>query len=132
MPFLWEGAQNWRFLEVGGTHQFPVQRDDHLLSPIHHTVLDTGQDAVGLLGQLGTLLAHVQQTVDQHPQVLLRQAAPATLPQACSAAGVVVTQVQDSALGLVEPHPIGLGRWIQPVQIPLQSLPTLQQVNTPT
>ncbi|PKU39790.1 hypothetical protein llap_9902 [Limosa lapponica baueri] len=46
--------------------------------------------------------------------------------------GVGVTQVQDPALGLVEPHPIGLSPSIQPVQIPLQSPPTLQQVDTPT
>ena len=46
--------------------------------------------------------------------------------------GVVVTQVQDPALGLVEPHTVGLGPSMQPVQIPLQSLPTLQQISTPT
>ncbi|KAJ7422223.1 hypothetical protein BTVI_15097 [Pitangus sulphuratus] len=85
------------------------------------------QDAIGLLGHLGTLLAHVQPAVKQHPQVLFHQAAfqslflqPVVLP------GVVVTQGQDPA-GLVEPHPIGLGPSIQPVQIPLQSLPKLQQ-----
>jgi len=46
--------------------------------------------------------------------------------------GVVATKVQDPALGLVEPHTIDLGPSIQPVQIPLQSLPTLEQINTPT
>jgi len=40
--------------------------------------------------------------------------------------------MQDLALGLVEPHTIDLGPLIQPVQIPLQSLPTLMQINTPT
>ncbi|KAK4817614.1 hypothetical protein QYF61_020409 [Mycteria americana] len=40
--------------------------------------------------------------------------------------------MQDLALGLVEPHTIGLGPWIQPVQVPLQSLPPLKQINTPT
>jgi len=44
--------------------------------------------------------------------------------------GVVVTQVQDPALGPVEAHTVGLGPLIQPVQIPLQSLPTLKQINT--
>jgi len=43
-----------------------------------------------------------------------------------------MTQVQDLALGLVEPHTIGLGPLIQPVQVPLQSLPTLEQIDTPT
>ncbi|KAK4810511.1 hypothetical protein QYF61_004291 [Mycteria americana] len=46
--------------------------------------------------------------------------------------GVAVAQVQDLTLGLVEPHTIGLGPSIQPVQVPLQSLPTLKQINTPT
>ncbi|KAF1539665.1 Clusterin-associated protein 1, partial [Eudyptula minor] len=43
--------------------------------PAGHTVSDTGQNTIGLLGRLGTLLAHVQPAVDQHPQVLFRQAA---------------------------------------------------------
>jgi len=34
-------------------------------------------------------------------------------------------------LGLVEPHTTGLGPLIQSVQIPLQSLPTLKQMDTP-
>ncbi|KAK4818847.1 hypothetical protein QYF61_020066 [Mycteria americana] len=42
---------------------------------------------------------------------------PATLPQACSI-----------AIGLVEPHTIGLSPLTQPVQ----SLPTLKQINTPS
>ncbi|MCQ4078742.1 hypothetical protein FK519_28640 [Klebsiella pneumoniae] len=43
-----------------------------------------------------------------------------------------MTKVQDLALGLVEPHTVHLGPSIQPVQIPLQSLPTLEQIDTPT
>ncbi|KAK4813458.1 hypothetical protein QYF61_006249 [Mycteria americana] len=46
--------------------------------------------------------------------------------------GVVVTQVQDLALSLVEPHTTGPSPSIQPVQVPLQSLPPLKQINTPT
>jgi len=42
-----------------------------------------------------------------------------------------VTQVQDPALSLVEPRTVGLGPSIQPVQILLQSLPTLKQINCP-
>ncbi|TRZ08266.1 hypothetical protein HGM15179_018840 [Zosterops borbonicus] len=44
----------------------------------------------------------------------------------------VVTDVQDPALGFVEPPIIDLSPSIQLVQIPLQSLPTLQQINTLT
>lgn len=46
-------------------------------------------------------------------------------------ARVVVIQVQDAALCLAESHAICLGPRIQPVQIPLRSLPTVQQINTP-
>ncbi|KAK4818798.1 hypothetical protein QYF61_019519 [Mycteria americana] len=96
--------------------------------------LNTGfEDAIGFLGHLGTLLAHSQVAINQHPQVLFCRAAFQPLfPKPVALHGVVVTQVQDPALGLVEPHTIGLCPWIQPVQIPLQNLPTLKQINTPT
>ncbi|KAK1197855.1 CFTR regulator, partial [Pygoscelis papua] len=41
-------------------HQGRVQGHDHFPTPAGHTISDTGQDAIGLLGRLGTLLAHVQ------------------------------------------------------------------------
>ncbi|KAK4809818.1 hypothetical protein QYF61_014286 [Mycteria americana] len=46
--------------------------------------------------------------------------------------GVAVAQVQELALSLVEPHTIGPSPSIQPAQVPLQSLPALQQINPPT
>ncbi|KAK4832105.1 hypothetical protein QYF61_020732 [Mycteria americana] len=52
-------------------------------------------------------------------------------PKPVALHGVAVAQVQDPTFGLVEPHTIGLGPLIQPVQVPLQSLPTLKQINTP-
>ncbi|KAK4824165.1 hypothetical protein QYF61_011292, partial [Mycteria americana] len=108
-------------------------RDDHFPTPAGHTIPDTSQDAVGLLGHLGTLLAHIQLAIDQYLQVLFHQAAFQPLfPKPVALHGVVVTQVQDQALSLVERHTIGLGALIQPVQIPLQSLPTPKQINTPT
>jgi len=45
--------------------------------------------------------------------------------------GVVVTQGQDPAFGLVEPHTVGLDPSIQSVQISLQSLPTLKEIDIP-
>ncbi|KAK4814386.1 hypothetical protein QYF61_018145 [Mycteria americana] len=114
-------------------HHCQVQGNDHFPSPAGHTIFDTSQDAVGLLGPLGTLLAHIQAAVNQHPQVLLCQAAFQPLfPNPVALHRVVVAQVQDPALSLVEPHTIGLGPSIQPVQVPLQSLPTLKQINIPT
>ncbi|KAK4827493.1 hypothetical protein QYF61_018793 [Mycteria americana] len=114
-------------------HQCRVQGHDHFPSPAGHTISDTSQDAIGFLGHLGTLLARIQAAVNQHPQVLLHQAAFQPLfPKPGALHGVVVTQVQDPPLGLVEPHTIGLGPLIQPVQVPLQSLPSLKQIDTPT
>ncbi|KAK4823949.1 hypothetical protein QYF61_008335 [Mycteria americana] len=109
-------------------HQCQVQGDNHFPSPAGHTVPDTSQDAIGFLGHLGTLLAHrwhttgtpIQPDIDHHPQVLFHQAAFQPLfPKPVALHGVVVTQVQDLALGLVEPHTIDLGPSIQPVQISL-------------
>ncbi|KAK4819760.1 hypothetical protein QYF61_010895 [Mycteria americana] len=112
-------------------HQCPVQGHDHCPRPAGHAISDTNQDAIGLLGHLGTLLAHIQPAVNQHPQVLFHQAAFQPLfPKPVALHGVAVAQVQDPALSLVEPPTIGLGPWIQPVQVPLQSLPALQQINT--
>ncbi|KAJ7427217.1 integral membrane protein dgcr2 idd [Willisornis vidua] len=44
--------------------------------------------------------------------------------------GVVVAKVQDQALGLAKPHPIGISPSIQPVQVPLQSPSTLYRIDT--
>jgi len=55
--------------------QCRVQGHGHLPTPAGHTIPDKSQDAIGLLGHLGTLLAHVQPDVDQHPQVLFCWAA---------------------------------------------------------
>ncbi|KAK4826516.1 hypothetical protein QYF61_010013 [Mycteria americana] len=113
-------------------HQCRVQGHDHFPSPAGHTIPDASQDAIDFLGHLGTLLAHIQLAVYQYPQVLLCWAAfQPRFPKPVALHGAVVTQVQDLALGLVESHTIGLGPSIQPVQVPLQSLPPLKQINTP-
>ncbi|KAK4831631.1 hypothetical protein QYF61_018571 [Mycteria americana] len=106
---------------------------DYFPTPAGHTIPDTSQDAIGFLGRLGTPLAHIQPAVNQHSQVLLCWAAFQPLfPKPVALHGVAVAQVQDLALGLVKPHTIDLGPSIQPVQVPLQSLPPLKQINTPT
>jgi len=96
-----------------------LQGHDHLPTPAGHTIPETSQDAVGLLCHLGTLLAHVQLAVKQHPKVLFRWAAfQPLLPKPVVLHGVIVTQVQDLAFGLVEPLTVGHGPLIQSVQIP--------------
>ncbi|KAK4811306.1 hypothetical protein QYF61_023358 [Mycteria americana] len=73
---------------------------NHFPTPAGHTVPDRSQDAVGFLGHLGTLLAHIQPAVNQ---VLFRLAAFQPLfPKPVALHGVAVAQVQDLALGLVQ------------------------------
>ncbi|KAK4826058.1 hypothetical protein QYF61_004173 [Mycteria americana] len=104
-------------------HQCQVQGADHFPSPAGHAIPDTSQDAIGFLGRLGTLLAHIQPAVNQHPQVLLCQAAFQPLfPKPVALHGVVVAQVQDLALSLFEPHRIDLGPSIQPFQLSMLSM----------
>ncbi|TRZ19222.1 hypothetical protein HGM15179_007895 [Zosterops borbonicus] len=43
---------------------------------------------------------------------------------------VIMAKMQDSALGLIKPHPIGFHPSIQPFQVSLQSPPTFQQCDT--
>ncbi|KAK4826879.1 hypothetical protein QYF61_011998, partial [Mycteria americana] len=47
-------------------HQCRVQGHDHFLSPAGHTISDTSQDAIGLLGQQFILTAHIQYFVRIH------------------------------------------------------------------
>ena len=93
---------------------------------------DTSQDVTGHLGHLGTLLSHVQaSSISQHHQTLfLCTAFQPLCPKPVALHGVSVTKVQDPSLSHVEPPSIGLWPFIQPVQVPLQGLSTLQKVNT--
>ncbi|KAK4810173.1 hypothetical protein QYF61_010485 [Mycteria americana] len=132
IPLVVGGPKLNTVLEVR-PHQCRVQGHNHFPSHAGHAIFDTSQDAIGFLGHLGTLLAHIQPAVNQHAQVLFCLAAFQPLfPKPVALHGVAVAQVQDSTLGLVKPHTIGPSPSIQPVQVPLQSLPTLKQINTPT
>ncbi|KAK4810734.1 hypothetical protein QYF61_007708 [Mycteria americana] len=74
-------------------HHCRVQGHDRFPSPAGHAISDTSQDAIGFLGRLGTLLAHIQAAVNQHSQVLFRWAAFQPLfPKPVALHGVVVTQ----------------------------------------
>ncbi|KAJ7426012.1 hypothetical protein WISP_19978 [Willisornis vidua] len=110
-------------------HQRRVQGKDHCPGPAGHTILDPGQDPIGLLGHLGTMLAHVELPVNPNPQVLLPLAALQPLcAQPVLLQEVVVAKGQDPALGLVELYPTGISLSLQPIQVPLQSPPALQPV----
>ncbi|RMC05521.1 hypothetical protein DUI87_18715 [Hirundo rustica rustica] len=103
---------------------------NHFPNPAGYTIPDIGQDAIGLLGQLSTLLDHVQAAANQYPQVpfCLATVRP-HCPQPVVLQGVVVTKVQDLALSLVKLYIVGFSPSIQPVQVALQSSPTLQQID---
>ena len=45
------------------------QRGNHFPALPGCTISDTNQDAIGLLGHLSTLLAHVQASINQHSQI---------------------------------------------------------------
>ena len=94
--------------------------DKYFPSPDSITISDTSQDAIVLLGHLGTLLAHVQPRSKNTPSsISSTQFFQSLCPKPVGLPGVVVATVQDLALGLVEPHPISFSPVIQPVQIPL-------------
>jgi len=83
-----------------------------------------------LLGHLGTLLAHVQSSISQYPQVyFLYTVFQLLCPKPVALPGVVA-KVQDPIFGLVELHLIGFSPAIQPAQIPLQGLAIPRQINT--
>ena len=89
-------------------------------SPAHHTIPDTSQDAIGLLGHLGTLLAHIQPTVQQYTKVPFHQAAfQPLLPKPVGLPGVVVTKMQDPTLGPIETRAAILGPSIHSIHVPL-------------
>ena len=75
-----------------------------------HASFDAAQDIVDFLGCKGTLLAHVQLRIHQYLLSAFWQGCSLSLhPSACSDSGVGTTQVQDFALGFVEPHEVLLG-----------------------
>ncbi|PKU42690.1 rna-directed dna polymerase from mobile element jockey-like [Limosa lapponica baueri] len=94
---------------------------------------DATQDAAGFLCCKCTLPAHVELLIHQHPQVLLLRAALNLFSsQPVFVSGIALTQVQDPALGLVELHEVHTGPPLQPVQVPLDGIPSLQSVDRTT
>ncbi|RMC13421.1 hypothetical protein DUI87_10959 [Hirundo rustica rustica] len=112
-------------------HQCRVQGKNDLPAPAGHTIPDPGQDAIGPLGHLGTLLAHVQLLSPVPPGAFfLLDAVQPHHPQPIILQGVVVAKMQELALGLIKPHLIRLCPSIQLFQISLQSHPTFQLIGT--
>ena len=68
------GSRKYTVLEVG-PNSCRVQGQDDFPSPAQHTIPYTSQDAIGLHGHLGTLLARIETTVHQYTKVPFCQAA---------------------------------------------------------
>ena len=60
------------------------------------------------------------------PQILLLRAVlKPFFTQPVPVLGIALTQVQGFALGLAELHEVGIGPYLNPVQVPLDSIPFL-------
>ena len=95
-----------------------------------HAAGDGAQGAVGLLAYECTLPGHVDLFTHQHPQVPLDRAAlHPFFPQPVWIPGVALTQMQDPALGPVEPHEVHTGPHLQLAQVPLDDIPSLRCVD---
>jgi len=75
------------------------------------------------------LPAHVEFLIHQYHQVLLVRAALSPfIPQPKLILEVTSTQVQNLALGLVEPHEVYRGPLLKLVQVPLDGISSLRPV----
>jgi len=78
-------------------------------------------------------VAHFQLFIHQYPQVLLGRAdLNPFIPQPVLIPGVAPTQMQDLALGLVEPHDVHTGPLTELVQVPLDGIPSFRCVSCTT
>ena len=110
-----------------GSHKGSVEGEKNLPRPAGHIPVDAPQDAIGLLGSQGTLLAHGQLVIHQDTQVPLHRAALQYVrSKPALVHGVVPPQVQYLALALVELHNAPLHPALQPVQVTLNGSTAFQ------
>jgi len=96
-----------------------------------HAAGVAAQGTVGLLGCQRTPPGHAELLVNQHLRVLLLRAALNPF-STLSAVGIAPTHVQDLALGLVELCEVHTGALLQPVQVPLDAIPSPRCVDRTT
>ena len=90
------------------------------------------QGFLGFLGCKHVFSAHVQLFIHQYPQVLLsRTALNPFIPQPLVILRVALTQVQDLALGLVEPQEVHMGPLLKLVQVTVDGILSVRCVNGP-
>jgi len=100
----------------GRSHQSGAEVQNPLPQPAGHVAFDAAQGMAGLLG-CEHIIARLCPTYQYQPVLIL---------------GIAPTQVQDPALGLVEPHEVYLSPLLKPVQVPLDGIPSLQHINCAT
>jgi len=100
-----------------------VEWQNHFALRAGHTSLAAIWDTIGLLGCKRILLAHVS-FISRHSQILLRAALKLFSAQHVFVLRIVPTQMQDLALGLAL-HEVGIDPPLKPVQVPLDSIPSL-------
>lgn len=83
---------------------------------------------MAFLATLAHCLLMFRQMLTNTPRSISSTVFQTLCPKPVALPRVVVTKVQDLSLGLLELHPIGLNRVIQPVQIPLKGLFTLRKI----
>lgn len=77
-----------------------------------------------------TLSAHVESSINQHPQILLPRASPNLFAaQPVPVLEIAPAQMQYLTLGFVELHKIGMVWLLKPVQVPLGSIPLVCQLH---
>ena len=78
-------------------------------------------------------MTHVELLINQYSEVLsLRAVLNPFSTQPVSVFGIALTHVPVLALGLVELHEVHTGPPLQPVQVALDGIPSLQRVNCTT
>ncbi|KAK4829865.1 hypothetical protein QYF61_007257 [Mycteria americana] len=88
-------------------------------------------------GWLSGLRAHIVSSYPAFhppasPSPSLQGCSQSLHPPACIDTGIAPTQVQDLALGFVEPHEVHMGPLLKLVQVPLDGIPSLRHVNCTT
>ena len=107
------------------SHQSGVEGQNHLPQHAH-------QDTNGILGCERTLQAHVQLSIHQYPQVLLRAAFNLFIPHSLLIMWTAPTEVWELVLGLAKLCEVHVGPPLKPVQVPLDGIPFLQCVHCTT
>jgi len=116
-----------------GSDESGVKGQNPLPRPAGHAALDAAQGMVGFLDCKHTFPARVELLIQQYPQVLLLRAALEPLSgQPVLVFGIAPSHVQGLALGLVELPAVHTGPPLQPVQVPLDGIPSLQHVSNTT